>query len=58
MFSLKRLVNRYGNVALFMQSGTQFYDERPAAVVCKYKTALQEVEEKAERERERGGDRT
>jgi hypothetical protein len=27
----------------------KFYDERPAAVICKYKRAQQEVEEKAER---------
>jgi hypothetical protein len=31
----------------------KFYDERPAAVICKYKRALQEVEEEAERERGR-----
>jgi hypothetical protein len=28
----------------------KFYDKRPAAVICKYKRALQEVEEKAQRE--------
>jgi hypothetical protein len=28
----------------------KFYDERPTAVMCKCKRALQEVEEKAERE--------
>jgi len=30
----------------------KFYDERPAAVICKYKSALQDVE-KAERQRGR-----
>jgi hypothetical protein len=50
MFSLECPVKRYGNAALFMQPGTQILRWAPRRTICKYKRALVEVEEKAERE--------